>query len=124
MELKERLYHHLTQIVRDRHPYFASAGHFYRTFLCATIHPPTARTFKSGSNCEWLPVPYRGLIVPDTRRSDHSPFWDRGYGAIMVTDTANIKNPHYHQESDRIETLNLDFLTGVFQGLEAGIRNL
>lgn len=79
---------------------------------------------KSGSNCEWLPVPYRGLIVPDTRRSDHSPFWDRGYPAIMVTDTANMRNPHYHQDSDKIETLNLDFLAGVCQGLEAGIRCL
>jgi hypothetical protein len=29
LDLKERLYNHLTQIVRDRHPYFASAGHFY-----------------------------------------------------------------------------------------------
>ncbi|HLO49471.1 MAG TPA: M28 family peptidase [Kamptonema sp.] len=79
---------------------------------------------KSGSNCEWLPVPYRGLIVPDTRRSDHAPFWDRGYPAMMVTDTANMRNPHYHQASDRIETLDLDFLAGVCQGLEAGIRNL
>ena len=79
---------------------------------------------KSGSNCEWLPVPYQGLIVPDTRRSDHAPFWDRGYPAIMVTDTANMRNPHYHQESDRIETLNLDFLAGVCRGLDVGIRCL
>lgn len=79
---------------------------------------------KSGSNCEWLPVPNRGLIVPDTRRSDHSPFWDRGYPAMMVTDTANMRNPHYHQESDKIETLDLDFLAGICQGLEVGIRSL
>ncbi|WP_449416616.1 M20/M25/M40 family metallo-hydrolase [Phormidium nigroviride] len=79
---------------------------------------------QSGSNCEWLPVPYRGLIVPDTRRSDHAPFWDRGYRAIMVTDTANMRNPHYHQKSDKIDTLNLDFLAAVCQGLEVGIRCL
>jgi Zn-dependent M28 family amino/carboxypeptidase len=59
-----------------------------------------------------------------TRRSDHAPFWDRGYRAIMVTDTANLRNPHYHKASDRIETLNLDFLTGVCRGLEIGIRYL
>ncbi|HEY9669783.1 MAG TPA: M20/M25/M40 family metallo-hydrolase, partial [Coleofasciculaceae cyanobacterium] len=29
MDLKERLYTHLTQLVRDRDPYIASAGHFY-----------------------------------------------------------------------------------------------
>jgi len=79
---------------------------------------------KSGQPCEWLPVPNRGLIVPDTRRSDHVPFWDNGYPAIMVTDTANMRNPHYHQASDRIETLDLDFLAGVCQGLVKGIRHL
>ncbi|MEG4224796.1 M28 family peptidase [Microcoleus sp. N9_B2] len=79
---------------------------------------------KSGQPCEWLPVPNRGLIVPDTRRSDHVPFWDNGYPAIMVTDTANMRNPHYHRESDRIETLDLDFLAGVCQGLVEAIRHL
>jgi len=77
---------------------------------------------KSGQPCEWLPVPNRGLIVPDTRRSDHVPFWDNGYPAIMVTDTANMRNPHYHRESDRIETLDLDFLAGVCRGLVEAIR--
>jgi Zn-dependent M28 family amino/carboxypeptidase len=77
---------------------------------------------KSGQPCEWLPVPNRGLIVPDTRRSDHVPFWDNGYPAIMVTDTANMRNPHYHQASDRIETLDFDFLAGVCRGLVQAIR--
>ena len=79
---------------------------------------------KSGTPCELLPVPNRGLIVPQTRLSDHAPFWDRGYPAMMVTDTAFLRNPHYHQPSDRIDTLDLDFLTGVCRGLEVGIRGL
>jgi hypothetical protein len=41
-----------------------------------------------------------------------------------VTDTANMRNPHYHRGSDRIETLDLDFLAGVCQGLVKGIRHL
>lgn len=77
---------------------------------------------KSGQACEWLPVPNRGLIVPDTRRSDHAPFWDNGYPAIMVTDTANMRNPHYHQASDNIDTLDLDFLAGVCRGLIEAMR--
>ena len=77
---------------------------------------------KSGQPCEWLPVPNRGLLVPDTRRSDHAPFWDNGDPAIMVTDTANMRNPHYHQASDKIETLDLDFLAGVCHGLIEAIR--
>lgn len=79
---------------------------------------------KVGTPSQWLPVPNQGLMVPQTRLSDHSPFWDRGYPAMMVTDTAFMRNPHYHQLSDRIETLNLDFLTGVCRGLVTGIGNL
>jgi Zn-dependent M28 family amino/carboxypeptidase len=79
---------------------------------------------QSGTPCQWLPVPNRGLIVPQTRWSDHSPFWDRGYRAMMVTDTAFLRNPHYHQPSDRIDTLNLDFFTGVCRSLAQGIRSL
>ncbi|MGK7918114.1 MAG: M28 family peptidase [Prochloraceae cyanobacterium] len=79
---------------------------------------------QQGTPCEWLPVPNRGKLVPPTRLSDHSPFWDNGYRAIMVTDTAFLRNPHYHQSSDTIETLDLDFLTGVCQGLIQGIRAL
>ena len=79
---------------------------------------------KSGQRCEWLPVPNRGSIVPDTRRSDHAPFWDNDYPAIMVTDTANMRNPHYHGKGDKIETLDLDFFAGVCQGLIEAIRYL
>lgn len=77
-----------------------------------------------GTPCEWLPAPNRGLIVPQTRLSDHAPFWDQGYRAMMVTDTAFLRNPHYHKASDRIETLDLNFLTGVCRGLIVGIRRL
>lgn len=78
----------------------------------------------TGQRCEWLPAGIRGQIVPDTRRSDHAPFWDRGYRAIMVTDTANLRNPHYHRNSDCLETLDLNFLFGVCQGLIVGLRSL
>jgi len=77
-----------------------------------------------GTPCEWLPAPNRGLIVPQTRLSDHAPFWDQGYRAMMVTDTAFLRNPHYHKASDRIDSLDLDFLTGVCRGLISGIRRL
>ena len=65
-----------------------------------------------------LPVPRAGRDVPDVRLSDHSPFWDRGYDALMVTDTSFMRNPHYHQMSDTIDTLDLPFFASVIDGLE------
>lgn len=79
---------------------------------------------KSVVSCEWLPAGWRGLAIPDTRRSDHAPFWDAGYKALMVTDTANMRNPHYHKSSDQLETLDLEFLTQVCRGLITGVANL
>lgn len=77
---------------------------------------------RSGAPCEWLPVPLRGTPIPDTRRSDHASFWDYGYSALMVTDTADSRNPHYHKPSDTIATLNLDFLESIYNGLVQAIQ--
>lgn len=71
-----------------------------------------------------VPVPLRGRPLPDTRRSDHSPFWDEGYNALMATDTAFLRNPNYHQPSDTVATLDLPFLTAVCEGLHAGLEAL
>jgi len=76
---------------------------------------------RSGAACEWLPVPNRGAAIPATRLSDHAPFWDCGYRAMMVTDTAFMRNPHYHQLSDRLDTLDLDFMTAICLGLITGL---
>jgi|694.fasta_scaffold04252_5 hypothetical protein len=64
-----------------------------------------------------LAVPLRGRILPDVRRSDHSPFWDAGYRAVMITDTSFLRNPHYHNMSDTVATLDLDFFSRVTEGL-------
>lgn len=59
-----------------------------------------------------LPVPDRGHALPDTRRSDHAPFWDRDVPAVLVTDTAELRSPHYHRPSDTLANLHLDFFVG------------
>jgi Zn-dependent M28 family amino/carboxypeptidase len=71
-----------------------------------------------------LAVPGCGEALSDVRRSDHAAFWDHGFPAVMVTDTANFRNPHYHQPTDRIETLNLDFLEQVVDAVTATVRLL
>lgn len=78
----------------------------------------------AGVPSQWLPAGLKGQMVPATRLSDHAPFWDLGYRAMMVTDTAFMRNPHYHKSSDRLETLDLDFMRGICLGLLRGIQKL
>lgn len=59
---------------------------------------------------EVLVVPGQGDQLAEVRLSDHSPFWDAGIPAVMVTDTAFFRNPNYHQPSDTIDTLDLEFI--------------
>lgn len=73
---------------------------------------------------ETLVLPGNGRIFPEARLSDHSPFWDHGYPALLVTDTSFFRNPHYHQPTDTIETLNLNFLTKVTHGLIAAVKKM
>lgn len=54
-----------------------------------------------------------GWLAPETRASDHASFWNRGYPALMLTDTAMFRNPHYHMPTDRAETLDYHFMAGV-----------
>ena len=68
-----------------------------------------------------LVVPGNGEKLPDTRRSDHTSFWEQGFPAVMLTDTANFRNPHYHRPTDTLDTLNLDFITAVSEGLMAAV---
>jgi Zn-dependent M28 family amino/carboxypeptidase len=70
-------------------------------------------------------VPVQGLFLPDVPlemigrishhllRSDHAPFWEAGIPALMWTDTAEFRNPHYHRPTDTPETLDYEFLAGV-----------
>lgn len=66
---------------------------------------------------EFIAVPGRGETLPPVRLSDHSSFWDRGFQALMITDTSFMRNPHYHRPTDKPETLDYPFLTRVTAGV-------
>ncbi|MDP3774789.1 MAG: M28 family peptidase [Gemmatimonadales bacterium] len=66
-----------------------------------------------------LAVPLKGWLVPDTRRSDNARFWDAGIPALMITDTADLRNPHYHQLTDTPETLDYGFLAKATEAVAA-----
>lgn len=70
---------------------------------------------------ETLTVPFDGAILPAVRLSDHASFWDARWPAVMVTDTAFFRNPHYHLPGDRIETLDFDFMARLVDSLECAV---
>ena len=51
--------------------------------------------------------------LPDIYRSDHAPFWEHGIPALLWTDTAEYRNPHYHRATDTPDTLNYEFMAKV-----------
>jgi Zn-dependent M28 family amino/carboxypeptidase len=73
----------------------------------------------AAANIPELPVipycapPLLARLIPQLFLSDHASFWSQGYPALMLTDTVPLRNPHYHQTTDTVETLDFDFLTGV-----------
>ncbi|MEJ5347357.1 MAG: M28 family peptidase [Desulfosoma sp.] len=64
-----------------------------------------------------LTVPFNGWLIPSVRLSDHAPFWDAGYPAVMVTDSAFYRNPYYHTIHDTMETLDFGFMAQLVRSL-------
>jgi len=77
-------------------------------YLAVIGNPPSAEfmgTFVGRlANDDQLPVLATEIL--DIRLSDHLAYWDEGYPAIMLTDTALYRNTHYHLPSDTPEKLN------------------
>ena len=69
-------------------------------------------------------VPFSGRIIPETRFSDHASFWNCRYPAVMLTDTAMFRNPHYHTHRDKYETLDFTFITNVTRAVVSVIMGL
>ena len=85
--------------------------------------------FQSFKKNEQLPVetlfvPFNGRILPDTRLSDHSPFWDAGLFAVMITDTAFFRNPNYHTLKDTLDTLDYFFMAELVKSLLITLKKL
>ncbi|MCU0244099.1 MAG: M28 family peptidase [Acidobacteria bacterium] len=43
--------------------------------------------------------------------SDHSPFWDNNYPALLAIEDDPLTNPYYHRTTDTLSTLQPDFFT-------------
>ena len=63
-------------------------------------------------------------FIPGVTWSDHWSFRRHGYPAVMVTDTAFNRYPHYHLPSDTLEKLDYERLARVTHGLAGVLREL
>ena len=72
--------------------------------------------------------PAEGLVAPKwligVDWSDHWSFWRVGYPAIMITDTALFRYPHYHSGKDTPDQVNYEALSKVAAGLVGMTRRL
>jgi hypothetical protein len=63
-------------------------------------------------------------FIPGVSWSDQWSFWQHGYQAIMVTDTAPFRYPYYHSSDDTPDKLDYDRFTLVVSGMEKVIEKL
>lgn len=62
--------------------------------------------------------------LPGIGWSDHWAFWQQGYPAIMITDTAPFRYPYYHTAQDTPDKIDYSKLARVVDGLETVVVDL
>jgi hypothetical protein len=74
------------------------------------------------------PFPSEGAALPEIvssiGRSDHWSFWQEGYPALMVTDTAPFRYPYYHTPEDTVDKIDFEKLARVVRGLKGVVTAL
>ena len=67
-----------------------------------------------------VPVESRSLpgALPGVKSSDQWSFWKQGFPAVMITDTAPLRYPHYHRATDTPDKICYPFLRNVLQALQ------
>lgn len=78
-------------------------------------------TFGGGTPILALEIPWWLSGLNDFYRSDHAPFWRVGIPALMIGDTANYRNPHYHTPGDTALTLDFQMAANVTKTLAASM---
>jgi Peptidase family M28 len=63
-------------------------------------------------------------IIPGISWSDHWSFAQHGFPAVMVTDTALFRYPHYHEPTDTPDKVDTERLARITKGIERVVRDL
>lgn len=80
------------------------------------------RGFRRGTDLPLHALPLPATLAASCAMSDHWSFTQVGIPAVMATDTAFYRNPHYHRPTDRPDTLDYDRLAKVVAGLTRALR--
>jgi hypothetical protein len=79
------------------------------------------QTFKEASASAVPALPVSPLGDSTFSGSDHAPYLDQGYQALLATETVYFRNPNYHQSSDTLSTLDLSFAADVANATLAAV---
>jgi len=88
----------------------------------ALLHE-TIRSFRSHTAFPSIGGVAPGFI-PGIAWSDHWAFAEQGFPALMLTDTAPFRYPHYHLASDTPDKVSVESLARVVKGIERVVRDL
>lgn len=111
---------------KDVQNYPAGLGLFYPkhgNFIAAisnfssrrlSAHFCTEMTYLNQLQCERLIAP---SFIEGIDFSDHANYWKYDIPAIMITDTAFFRNPHYHLKTDQTYQLNFNKMANVIDGV-------
>jgi hypothetical protein len=92
----------------------------FRLLLPPVALRTASRAFRSATRLPLLASP-APTWIPGIAWSDHWSFWQHGYHAIMLTDTAPYRYPHYHLATDTPERLDYERMAQVVTGCVAAI---
>lgn len=108
------------------HPGYPDRGNFLgfvANFRSASLLRSALKSFRSATS-----LPAVGAAapasIPGIGWSDHWSFWQYGYRALMLTDTAPYRYPYYHSAQDTPEKVDYERLARAVTGIEAIVRHL
>lgn len=103
------------KIVGDLANQLPTTGNFILVLGCEDYFGFNQKVFNLMSNGSGIDVQRFDVppFDPLAQLSDHINYWAFSYDAVMITDTAFIRNPNYHKKSDTIKTLNFNKMAEV-----------
>lgn len=107
-------------------PFYPSTGNFISVVGSVTQGFVTRRVKAAMRAATPLPVYSINApaMIPGVDFSDHLSYWNAGYPALMITDTAFYRNHAYHTAQDTPDRLNYERMAMVVQGVYAATMEL